>query len=68
MTLDKLRCFFGLHQWIHYRDEFKSTSGATATFEWQFCRICEAAVLLKGTVPRRIDGKAKEEAEAQAPA
>ena len=67
VTLDKLRCYFGLHRWTHYRDEFKSTSKQSATFEWKVCETCEIAVLLKGTVPRRINGKEKaEEAQAQA--
>jgi len=55
MTLDKLRwCWIGLHRWIYNRDEFRSTSGQPATFEWKVCEICEAAVLLKGTVPKRV--------------
>ena len=67
MTLERLRCWIGVHRWVVYRDQFRSTSGESATFEWKVCEICETAVLLKGTVPRRINGKEKaEEAQAQA--
>ena len=68
MTLDKLRCLIGLHQWEVYRDKFKSETQQVAEFEWRVCEVCSNAELLKAILPRRISGKAQETTEAQAQA
>ena len=68
MTLDKLRCWMGSHQWEVYRDQFKSETQQVAEFEWRVCEVCSHAELLRATLPRRISGKAKEATEAQAQA
>ena len=40
MKVQKIKCFFGIHKWESYVDNFNGEMGTTATIAWKDCKEC----------------------------